>query len=656
MGEISIDKDSMPNLNYSRIKFDIRKIKNINKIYAKYHIAQDENIIAYMKSSVVFLPLSADGIIITDKAIYHHPSHDDWSTTNKVSFSDLCKYVLLMIDYKSELILVSSEESHIIIGNTLFGTNKNGIELQVFLAEMQEYLVSKFDWVYEQRKTETRNLISKSKQLMREGHISENIRGALQILKADKNFYNEITLIESEYIFRQCDMDKFRKFINDIYEAEVRQQIKDSINKFKDELISDLGMYRLTIDSDFLKTMQENILKRENLSNEDYIALSYICIRLRDYSNYNTYLGHLQKFCEQELIQKLDFFEGSYYNIQMKQVYEAIKGGSTPSAECLELTDSMGLNALHYAIILKRKDIVDNILNAIDWRGKSISSTGNETADRIYDYIIVAALVSYDDLMDICYRTSEIFISMTKMLNALKRRLWIKEKFCTLKRNSLSGLYSSYQNAQQNGEYEQAKQFYNAWQEGRDSLLDMEDAVREAQHEINDLTRDISLMAIDMADEAREEAAELKRSKNPFVQFFIKLFENPVFLFHILNGDYEDCRLYIFGAKKFAVPADVDIELMYYDDFSGELKGCYNTSEKQGYYKAEKAYTESERITKPYGDSWFSPEAHRDERILKKEYLKLAKQYHPDVCGHSKSTKIFQDISSERCDILDSMK
>lgn len=57
---------------------------------------------------------------------------------------------------------------------------------------------------------------------------------------------------------------------------------------------------------------------------------------------------------------------------------------------------------------------------------------------------------------------------------------------------------------------------------------------------------------------------------------------------------------------------------------------------------------------KPYGNEWFSKEAHTDLAILKKEYRILVKKYHPDQFKHIRAKEIFQDIMAEREEILDS--
>ena len=47
----------------------------------KFHAVK--KIVAFIKSSIILAPLSLGGNIITDCAIYHHPSHDDWAEVNR---------------------------------------------------------------------------------------------------------------------------------------------------------------------------------------------------------------------------------------------------------------------------------------------------------------------------------------------------------------------------------------------------------------------------------------------------------------------------------------------------------------------------------------------------------------------------------------------
>ena len=64
-------------------------------------------------------------------------------------------------------------------------------------------------------------------------------------------------------------------------------------------------------------------------------------------------------------------------------------------------------------------------------------------------------------------------------------------------------------------------------------------------------------------------------------------------------------------------------------------------------------FSENKEFKKPYDDSWFSPEAHKDLKILRKEYNFLAKKYHPDNNPNGKD--VFINIQQERCTIIDSI-
>ena len=57
-----------------------------------------------------------------------------------------------------------------------------------------------------------------------------------------------------------------------------------------------------------------------------------------------------------------------------------------------------------------------------------------------------------------------------------------------------------------------------------------------------------------------------------------------------------------------------------------------------------------------YGDSWFSPQAHIANNVLKKEYRILVKQYHPDVNKNPESSKIFLQIQKEYDTLLNQFK
>ena len=116
---------------FSKLLFDVEKLKKPEKIASTFHIASDERILGYIKSTVPLFTLTVDGTVITDRAIYIHPSHDDWAASNRFPFDEICKYFIYMDDEKSNVYMSDIHSKSIIRGCTLFGRNTGGIELRI---------------------------------------------------------------------------------------------------------------------------------------------------------------------------------------------------------------------------------------------------------------------------------------------------------------------------------------------------------------------------------------------------------------------------------------------------------------------------------------------------------------------------------------------
>lgn len=643
MSEFSINSISLPNRDYSKLRFDIEKIKNTNKIYDNYNITKNEHIIAYIKSSVILFPLSVDGNIITDKAVYHHPSHDDWSYTNRVPFSDLCRYIPLMLNDKSELIIINSEEEHTLIGNTLFGKNKGGIELLSFLRDIQNYLVSHFDWACTQHNTEINKLISKSKQMMREGLITENINGALQIIKEDKKFSLDVTLIEGEYIFRQSDIDNFTSFINSINDVNIQKKIMESTKMFEESFITDLANYNLMMDYKFLNNARNNILKRTALSNELYTVLSYISIRLRDDSGYNTYIEHIQHHDKLGLRRKFEIFKGSYYNMQMETVFKKIQYGINPIPESLDWTDSIGLDPLHYAIILHQETVIENILYSGKFTSKHSIEKSN-TVYNLYDYNVLAAYFNIGCKREICINTAPEILSQYDMYESMIQEAdSLDKEFHSLRQEQymLSRKHrESYHTPEEDNAF--SSQIYNMQQNLNSLMQRCGDIKRDAallKHKINN---DID----NILKSAASNVSTLNSLDEPFAKFLLNIYNTPDFLYHIISDESDEKLLYMYGDLFFVTPYDVHINLYYYDNPFGEKK-LYSNKD----YNYENNSFNYGKALKLYGNSWFSPEAHKNIKILRSEYVELAKKFHPDQSKTSETAILFQEITLERNNI-----
>ena len=144
---------------------------------------------------------------------------------------------------------------------------------------------------------------------------------------------------------------------------------------------------------------------------------------------------------------------------------------------------------------------------------------------------------------------------------------------------------------------------------------------------------------------------------DPLANHLLRIFSDPDFLKHILYHSSRQCNLYCYSGFFFVVPSDIQIDLSAFhqnEDSDFNESGAHNQSNQY----QERTHAEKERaepVVRPFGESWFSPEAHRDRRKPKSEFNNLAKQYHPDVSKHPMSHQIFQEILNERATILENM-
>lgn len=125
-------------------------------------------------------------------------------------------------------------------------------------------------------------------------------------------------------------------------------------------------------------------------------------------------------------------------------------------------------------------------------------------------------------------------------------------------------------------------------------------------------------------------------------------------LFHILEVQ-GGCHPYNWNGFAFATPADVHLDIPYCEEQPAGHSSHSEESDRQDTHQERARAREDKLVIRPCGSSWFSPEAHWDMKKLKKEYHKLAKQYHPDRCKHPRSKQIFQETLNERAKILEHM-
>lgn len=638
---------------YTKINFDTSKIKNIDNIYEAYEIPRSEKIVAFIKSSIILAPLSLGGNIITDCAIYHHPSHDDWAEVNRVPFSELCRYVILQKNDMAEVVMVNSEEARIMRGDTVFGINKAGIELIDFMKKMQSILIRKYTWAKEQNDNEYYEIVLVSAQEIKCGDLPEELDAALNELQKNKRLKKKIIFLRAEEKFRMSNQAEFKTFVSNIEDTAIRHMVENNIQIYIKSFISDLSNVEVEMNLEYLQKVHDNILNQNALSKDYNLILAYINIRLR---NDEMYEDNILKDFDIGTRRNLDFFKGKYYNAQMKLVYEDIEEGITPPEECWDWTDSIGLTPLHYAIILNQTDVIVDFLRDKLW-------TISDDTDRLYDYSTVAFYLSVSYRQDICLLTTETLIKKKKYVDELKKE-------CEDKRNQAKSIVDYTNKLQRELRIAYEERDYGSVQNLRVNIETLTEQSKNLREEINDLQIEYNELEFEIKEELNDKInsvdlyiRELEKSDDEFVSLILAVFKNNELLYHILSDSTNDVLLYIYQSFLFVVPNDIRLNLMYYDNPFGEVKKNKQTKSEYKYSKRNtksnsnntNRYTCTLNVDRPYGSSWFSPQAHSDENILNAEYRKLAKQYHPDLCKQINAKEIFQEITNEKNNILNNI-
>lgn len=630
--------------SFSKIIFGTAALKKTEKVYASFHIPSNENIVAYIKSSVPFMGQTT---VITDCALYTY-LHES------IPFSDICKYLIFQADPKAAVSISDGTESQDILGGTILAKNVAGMDLAQFIRELQMRLVQNYTWARQQRDTLASTLFDTVRKEMRTGQITGNGILLLDTLSGEDAYLAPAAMLKAENIYRTCNLSDYQTFLNQL-PPSVASEIRKSQEGVSEGFIRDLKNLALDFDRAFLELVYSNLSALTVFSGSQYLIRAYVCARLDKREPFNAAKEQIQRHMGTEAAQQVNFFKGRYCNARMKRVYDAVRSGVMPPEESLEWTDSIGLTPLHYAILLRQEDVVTQMLEKHVWKPVA-SNREADGAMELLDYTVLACYCGLSNRATVFQNTSDMAAAQRRSRKALERRLFVKERKMDLQNATEGNLRNLIHQARRNKLYDKVNEFQEKLdnlsmlrEETQMEIDDIKQAICDIDYEIQELTEDALINAADTIQRLRE-------SQEPITKFLLRLFLDRELLAHILEA-HGNCRLYTCQGFSFVTPADVNIDIPYCEQ-QPEQGHSNQTEEHTGHgtNQGQKEKTqEDEPVVRPYGASWFSPEAHRDMKRLKEEYHNLAKQYHPDRCKHPRSKQIFQEILSERADILENM-
>lgn len=590
---------------YTKLTFGTAGIKKLDKVISTYKIPDGEQIVAYMKGTIPLFGLTTEGTIITDCALYIHPCHDDWAAANRFPFSEICRYAVYMKDPKSDVYLARAEQVNTILGCTLFGKSVGGMELTQFIRSLQAALLEKYDWAREQKKRSIQQLFAAVRASMKRGRISDDQLMMLDNFGLAEDDSFSAKLLRAEDLYRSCDFESYDRFVNALLYEEQRK-VKEKQGEFSKALQQDLSDPKGTFDQDYLSSAHQGLSNAKRAVPSEKIIFCYLCIRLDRNVEYRLEKEALAR-CDRDGAQEVEDFLHCFRNCRMDEVYHAVRLGKKLDPAWYDWQDDLGLTVLHYAILLKKEELVADLLDKREWflQTSMIDS-------RAMDYIVLAKLMGLSNCDLILQKTSETLVTLQRSQKAMKRQLWLRERQLDYQQAVIRSVKQTIHQARyappgENpdidlAEYEEKYELcLNQMHETKERIRALKESIPEIEAEIEEITAASMAQAADMA-------YELSTSTDPFLHYLYRYYTDSSLREHVLKDCAEGSILYSYLGCEFAVPADVLIDLPH-------RTAQINSSEKKEkgpHVSKQSTQPQDAPIVRSFGDRWFSPIARRD--------------------------------------------
>lgn len=621
--------------NYTKILYGTGSLKSVDKVYNSYRIPPSEKIIATLKTGISLFGF--DGVVITNQAIYFSQHKDD-----RIPYDEICEYIVYMKDEKDNAMIATANTHRSITPPSLFSKNISGIELCSYVKDIQRELMNDFSWAKEQRTVLVNEICSKTEEV-KLGDFPEYLLNVLNELRYEEYSCNNSVIAESELYFLRNGEEGYISFVNSLpnnVSNEVKVKLLNSVTELKEKMIDNLSNTNIVITDKYLGAFLYSVGTWKNTDKLTALAKCYLYIRYKDMLRFNEEMENSKNFLSQEEIANLKVFKGCYFNHLMINVYNTIKNGDIPTDEMCKWHDSFGLTALHYALILRKNDVAEKLLKAQKWNCYDLFD--NESGiNRFLDYKFLAKLLNMPCVNDIITSTTDIIEAQLKTIKSYKIQIKLKEGLAFLNNQAISNLNAQKRAVRAQGDYDKYNEIEEEIYRIKDIIKQRHEEIRELNNDIEEIYTEIQNIISEYNSNLDSKISTLKQSKNKFIVFLLSLFENPDFLLRAISAETENSQNYSYLGFEFTTFSNLDIDL---DKEIDDDTLCNESDDAEG------------DISPLYGNSWFSPDAHKDIKILSAEYRKLAKKYHPDICKNNNANKVFVDITNERAEIVERIK
>ena len=619
MTEIIINKSDLYDIavnEFHTIHFDLRNI-NVEKLKQKFAISTSDTLIAVYSIDKLFSK-NTISIVFTDKGFYTLIGR------SRLLFSDI-EFSGIVIDYNHLNNYIVSHEKNAV---TLLGYKdkiiiqkkpviirtldweKGREELERFIGIIQKKVqINNYDEMKKAQQTkdlfrmEIRHALdiclplydeSKKNVLKKESSFREEY---YQILIQDFNIYEIEQELHCEEINKPT-IDNCLKYVVSYYEA-----IKDPNLYTSEETIRRRILNLNQIDIDENKIVCDVCKKIINMRN---MFLFYYDLRENPFISISEIVKRASetRFASNEIIESIRF-ANIYKNHLMACILSELREKQPSTiARYSGFRDGLELDCMHYAIITGNTNLVKKDITYYQNVIENPKHT-NIVGYNPYDYAFVAFVVGNEELGKYLFENSGEIKKLKDAQASLKKMIAAQKNILMHKRVDRKNT-SDFNASSMEYSYERIKCL----------TRDYEELAKEIEKKRECFYGNIYLWKANMAN-------------MPLMANLYSSYLNPEILELFLCEI--DKHIHIYNKKK-----DIHIKIDFFDETDFDEKKVTNDD-----------------LARPYGNSWFSPNAHTDYEILKKEYYAYAKKYHPDNAPEAE--QIFKEINDERLAIIHSL-
>lgn len=635
---------------FRSLSADISRIENAGAYRSEYGVPEEEPLLIYAYSSgYSAFALEGSGTILTDRALYFHPSHRDWAASNRIDFSALPSYFVFQENSLDMVHLLNAKEDIPVFGRTVAPNDTTGHELVLLLRHLQRELIGA-------------NPLNRARYQAAEGAMLDGIGRSFRSYGVLTPYYDTLltelvtggdfdsmtAVYRAENFYRLCSRGQYFAFLETL-RGETGEKLKKALQqpdkKFFDDYIEDLSTPSVFTFTNSLLTAYKNLRGKPRLLMSEGLILLYLCVYMGDRGYFTEIYRKLESSMPMSQKVRLQTFLARQKNERMTKVYDRLLSGVMPEGKEWELTDSLGLDPLHYALILKNPSLVRKVLLSGDFTLRDSKRGGVRPGDQTYDYFFAAAIIYEDDAL-----LRDVYIGTRRQAKPLVR---------SLKRlDALIEINSSLYNRDQD----------KAYLDRANELLSMRKEIAE----------ELDARVQEEKEKARERAKTIFDSRHTFACYLVSVLTDPDRIFENLAETASSCRVYRYRDVCFVTPVERKLDLDYVLVRNNEIEsasfpGLMEASEEDFYSSADTyenpAFAEKKEEkakdpgakTRAIGSGhtmlhrFFTAQADNDIRELKRQYRELLKKYHPDVTGNATDAAVIRAVIEERAAILDAM-